>query len=216
VYPVLPFSLDCRSLLPPCVPGVARFSGLSFLIAPCVPGVAPFSGLSFFIAPLCTRCRPFLWIVVLYCPLVYPVLPISLDCRSLLPPCLPGIARFSGLSFFIASLCTRYCPFLWIVVLYCPLVYPVLPVSLDCRSLLPPCVPGCPFLWIAILYCPLVYPVLPVSLDCRSLLPPSIFSNVVCINLLCCHQLIECFSCAYRHLVFFRYTPASSTIKHTN
>ena len=120
--------------------------GLVFLVntfnKSCVSGVARFSGLSFFIAPLCTRCCPFLWIVILYCPLVYPVLPVSLDCRSLLPPCVPGIARFSGLSFFIAPLCTRCCPFLWIVVLYCPLVYPVFPISLDCHSLLPPCVPG--------------------------------------------------------------------------
>ena len=142
VYPVLPVSLDCHSLLPLVYPVLSVSLDCHSLFPPCVPGVARFSGLSFFIAPLCTWCRPFLWIVILYCPLVYPVLPVSLDCRSLLPPCVPGIARFSGLSFFIAPLYTRCCPFLWIVVLYCPLVYPVLPISLDCHSLLPPCVPG--------------------------------------------------------------------------
>jgi hypothetical protein len=137
MYPVLPVSLDCRSLLPPCVPGVARFSGLSF-----------------FIAPLCTRYCPFLWIVVLYCPLVYPVLPVSLDCHSLLPPCVPGIARFSGLSFFIAPLYTRCCPFLWIVVLYCPLVSRFAHFSGLPFFIAPLCTWCCPFHWIVVRYCP--------------------------------------------------------------
>jgi hypothetical protein len=71
-------------------------------------------------------------VVFLFCflRLVYPMLPISLDC-----------------------------PFL----IALRLVYPMLPISLDC-----------PFL-IALR---LVYPMLPNSLDCPFLIAPSVLSNV--------------------------------------
>jgi hypothetical protein len=130
--------------------------------------VASFSGL--FVFALC---------------LVYPMLPVSLDCLSSpyvlctqccrflwivclrLMSCVPNVTNFSGLLVFV--LC---------------LVYPMLPVSLDCLS--SPyvlCTKCCQFLWIVCLrlmscvpnvasfsglfvfaLC-LVYPMLPVSLD---------------------------------------------------
>ena len=94
----------------------------------CVPYVASFSGLSFFIAP-----SVFSNIYLSLC-LVYPMLPVTLDCTFLLPlrysltfiypvSCVPYVASFSGLSFFIAPsvffniylpcvLCTLCCQFL--------------------------------------------------------------------------------------------------------
>jgi hypothetical protein len=69
-----------------------------------LPYVASFSGLSIFDCPflLCTLCCQFLWIVHLWLPrrLVYPMLPVSLDCSSLIAPssCVPYVASFSGLS----------------------------------------------------------------------------------------------------------------------
>ena len=106
VYPMLPVSLDCPFLITPssCVPYVASFSGLSVLITPssCVPYVASFSGLSVFDYPfvLCTLCCQFLWIVSFWLPLrlVYPMLPVSLDCPFLITPssCVPYVASFSG------------------------------------------------------------------------------------------------------------------------
>ena len=171
VYPMLPVSLDCLSSpyvlctqccrflwivclhLMSCVPNVASFSGLFvYTLCPCVPNVTSFSGLVVF-----TLC------------LVYPMLPVSLDCLHLIT-CVPNVVSFSGL--FVFALC---------------LVYPMLPVSLDCLS--SPyvlCTQSCQFLWIVCLrlmscvpnvasfsglfffaLC-LVYPMLPVSLDCLS------------------------------------------------
>ena len=99
------------------------------------------------------------------------MLPVSLDCPFSLPlrysltficpvSCVPYVASFSGLYFFIITpsvfsnrylscvLCTLCCQFLWIVLFYCSfgilqhlfvmcLVYPMLPASLDCPCLLP-------------------------------------------------------------------------------
>ena len=100
--------------------------------------------------------------------LVYPMLPVSLDCPFVL--------------------CTLCCLFLWIVPSSCVpyvvsfsglslrLVYPMLSVSLDCPFVL--CTLCCLFLWIVPSSCVpyvvsfsglslrLVYPMLPVSLDC--------------------------------------------------
>ena len=81
---------------------------------------------------LCILCCQFLWIVFLR--LVYPMLPVSLDCFSL--SCVSYVASFSGLFFFV--LCILCCQFLWIVFLR--LVYPMLPVSLDCPFLIAPSV----------------------------------------------------------------------------
>ena len=153
---MLPVSLDCPFLLPLrysltcichvfCVPYVASFSGLSCCIAPSVfsniylffvPYVASFYGLSFFITRsvfsniylscvLCTLCCQFLWIILFLLPLRYSltfICPVS---------CIPYVASFSGLSFFITPsvfsnmylscvLCALCCQFLWIVLLYCP------------------------------------------------------------------------------------------------
>ena len=87
----------------------------SFVCLPpmfCVPNVASFSGLFLFCLSsscvLCTQCCQFLWIVfvlfVFLLCLVYPMLPVSLECFCfvcLLPmSCVPNVASFSGLSIF--------------------------------------------------------------------------------------------------------------------
>jgi hypothetical protein len=126
------------------------------LIGPssCVPYVASVSGLSVFDCPfvLCTICCQFLCIVHVWLPLrlVYPMLPVSLDCPCLIAPssCVPYVTSFSGLSMFDCPfvLCTLCCQFLWIVHVWLPLrlVYSLLPVSLDCPCLIAPssCVPS--------------------------------------------------------------------------
>jgi hypothetical protein len=72
-----------------CVPNAASLSGLSFFIAPSV-----FSNI-YLSCVLCTQCCQFLWIVLFYYPfgilkhlfvlcLVYPMLPVPLDCSFLL------------------------------------------------------------------------------------------------------------------------------------
>ena len=188
VYPMLPDSLDCPFLITPssCVPNVASFSGLSVSDYPFV---------------LCTLCCQFLWIVRFWLPLrlVYPMLPVSLDCPFLINPssCVTYVTSFSGLSvsdyrFVLWTLC---CQFLSIVSFVLPLrlVYPMLPVSLDCPFLITPssCVPYvtsfsglsvlitpsscCQFLWIVCFWLPLrlVYPMLQESLDCLFLITPS-------------------------------------------
>jgi hypothetical protein len=135
---MLPVSLDCQFLITPssCVPYVASFSRLSVLYYPFV---------------LCTLFCQFLWIVRFWLPLRlgYPMLPVSLDCPFLITPssCVPYVSCFSGLSVFDYPfvLCTLCYQSLWIVSLWLPLrlVYPMLPVSLDCPFLITPssCVP---------------------------------------------------------------------------
>jgi len=55
-----------------------------------------------FIFILCTLCYQFLWIVHFWLPLrlVYPMLPVSLDCPFMITPssCVPYVTSFSGLS----------------------------------------------------------------------------------------------------------------------
>ena len=148
---MLPVSLDCQFLITPssCGPYVASFSRLSVLYYPFV---------------LCTLCCQFLWTVRFWLPLrlVYPMLPVSLDCPFLITPssCVPYVASFSGLSVFDYPfvLCTLCYQFLWIVSFWLPLrlVDHMLPVSLDCQFVLP---------------LRLMYPILPVSLDCQFWLP---------------------------------------------
>ena len=184
VYPMLPVSQDGSFLITPssCVPNVASFSGLSVSDYPFV---------------LCTLCCQFLWIVRFWLPLrlVYPMLTVSLDCPFLITPssCGPYVASFSGLSVLITP--SSCCQFLWIVCFWLPLrlVYPMLPVSLDCQFLITPssCVPYdasfswllvlyyhfvlctlcCQFLWIVSFDYPFV--LLPVSLNCLFLITPS-------------------------------------------
>ena len=120
-------TLDCPFFLPlrysltficpvSCAPYVTSFSGLYFFIAPSV-----FSNI-YLSCVLYTLCCQFLWIVLFYCPfgilkhvfvlcLVYLCCQF-LDCSFLLPlrysltficpvSCVPYVASFSGLSFFI-------------------------------------------------------------------------------------------------------------------
>ena len=115
----------------------------------------PVSGLSFFDCPF----RYSLTFIYL----VYPMLPVSLDCPFLIAlsvfsnvylSCVPYVASFSGLSFFDGHF--RYS----LTFIY--LVYPMLPVSglsfFDC-----------PFRY-SLTFIYLVYPMLPVSLDCPFLI----------------------------------------------
>ena len=84
---VLPVSLDCPFFITPssCVPYVTSLPGLSISDYPFV---------------LCTLCCQFLWIVRFWLPfrLVYPMLPVSLDCPFLITPssCVPYVASFYG------------------------------------------------------------------------------------------------------------------------
>ena len=181
--------------------GVQHILCFSFVfLRSCVPYVASFSGLFLFCFSsfLCTLCCQLLWIVfvLFFFVLVYPMLPVSLDCFCFvfLRSCVPYVASFSGLFLFCFSsfLCTLCCQFLWIVfvLFFFVLVYPMLPVSLDCfcfvflRSCVPYvasfsglflfcfssflCTLCCQFLWIVfvLFFFVLVYPMLPASLDC--------------------------------------------------
>ena len=82
-------------------------------------------------------CCVFVLPVLVLC-LVYPMLPVSLDCPFLIAP-----SVFSNI------------------------VYPMLPVSLDFPFLIAPSV-----------FSNIVYPMLPVSLDCPFLIAPSVFSTL--------------------------------------
>ena len=95
----------------------------------CVPYVASFSGLSFFDCPF-----PY---SLTFIYLVYPMLPVSLDCPFLIAlsvfsnvylSCVPYVASFYGLSFFDCHF--RYS--LTFIYLVCPM----LPVSLYCPFLI--------------------------------------------------------------------------------
>ena len=219
VYPILPVSLDCQFWLTFVLLPVSLDCPFLFTPSSCVPYVASFSGLSVFDYPfvLCNLCYQFLWIVSFWLPLrlVDPMLPVSLDCQFCITPssCVPYVASFSGLSVFDYPfvLCTQCCQFLWIVRFWLPLrlVYPMLPVSLDCQFLITPSSCGpyvasfsrlsvcittssyvphfasfsglsvlitpsscCQFLWIVCFWLPLrlVYSMLPESLDCQFLI----------------------------------------------
>jgi hypothetical protein len=123
VYPVLPVSLDCLfifrlKLVYPMLPVSLDCLCFVFRLA-CVPYVASFSGL-FFALSLCSLCCQFLWILFL----VFRLKPV-LCCQFL---------WIVFVLFFALSLCTLCCQFLWIVcfVFRLKLVYPMLPISLDC------------------------------------------------------------------------------------
>jgi hypothetical protein len=131
---MLPVSLDCIFLIVPLV-----FSDVYFS---CV---------------LCTLCCQFLWIVYLWLPLWDSLTFICLV------SCVPYFASFSGL--FICD-CTF--SILWRLFVLC-LVYPMLPVSLDCPFVIAPlvlsdvylscvlCTLCYQFLWIVHLWLPLWY-----------------------------------------------------------
>ena len=174
---VLCVSLDCPFLLPlsfdclrpvSCVPNVVSFSGLSILDCPSVLIVfvlclvyqmLPVSlDCPFLISPLfslssscvlCTKCCQFLWIV-------HSSLPLSVVCLHPVSY-VPNVASFSGLSIL-------HCPSVLFVFVLC-LVYPMLPVSLDCPFFIAPqfclssscvlCTKCCQFLWIVHSWLPL-------------------------------------------------------------
>jgi hypothetical protein len=141
------------------------------LAVSCVSNFTSVSGLSSSCV-LCTQCYQCLWIVFVLC-LVYPMLPVSQDC---LRPALGtqdtgqrqsrdtgniGYTRHRTKT--IQRHRQHWVQCLWIVFVLC-LVYPMLPVSLDCLCPLS-CVPNVTSVWIVFVLC-LVYPMLPVSLDC--------------------------------------------------
>jgi hypothetical protein len=181
---MLPVSLDCPlfCLSSSCVPYVTSFSGLSIVLLVIV---------------FCTLCYQFLWIVHCFAchRFVYPMLPVSLDCPlfCLSSSSVPYVTSFSRLSIvlLVIVLCTLCYQFLWIVHCFAchRLVYPMLPVFLDCPlfCLSSFCVPyvtsfsGLSIVLLVIVLCTLcyqflwivhcfachrlVYPMLPVSLD---------------------------------------------------
>ena len=162
VYPMLPVSLDCPFLLP------LRYSLTCICPVSCVPYVASFSGLSFYITPSVfsnmylscvsvSLCCQFLWIVqFLDCPL-----PLRYSLTCICPvSCVPYVASFSGLSFFITPsvfsniylscvLCTLCCQFLWIVLF---IITPSVFSNMYLSCVL--CTLCCQFLWIVLFYYP--------------------------------------------------------------
>jgi hypothetical protein len=117
--------------------------------------------------------------------LVYPMLPVSLDCLFLIAPWV-----FSNV-YLSCVLCTLCYQCLWIVYSWLPLGFSltfICPVS---------CVPYVASVFgLSILDCPLgflkrlfvlclVYPMLPVSLDCLFLIAPLDFSQVYLSCVLC-------------------------------
>ena len=203
---MLPVSLDYTFLLP------LRYSLTFICPVSCIPYVASFSGLSFFIAPsvfsnmylscvLCTLCCQFLDSSFL--------LPLRYSLTFICPvSCVPYVASFSGLSFFITPSvfstfichvsCVPYvasfsifdCPFgiLSHLFVLCP-VYPMVTVSLNCPFVIAPSV---------FVLC-LVYPMLPVSLDCPFFIAPSVFSNIYLSCVLCT------LCCQFLWIVIFHY-----------
>ena len=122
--------------------------------------------------------------------LVFPMLPVALDCLHPVS-CVPNAASGSGLS-SSCVLCAQCCRWLWIVFVLC-LVCPMLPVALDClhpvscvhnaasgsglSSSCVLCAQCCRWLWIVFILC-LVCPMLPVALDCPFFIASSVFFNV--------------------------------------
>jgi hypothetical protein len=206
--PVLPLSLDCPFPIGPSVFSnaylscilctqcyhclwivhswlVLRFSLTLICPVSCVPSPTIVSGLS-----IPDWSFGFLWrFFVLY--LVYLVLPLSLDCPSLISPSVFSDAYLS------CVLCTQCCHCLWIVHSWLVLRFSL---TLICRV---SCVPSATivsglsipdwsfgFLWRLFALC-LVYPVLPLSLDCPFLIVPSVFSDAYLFCILC----IQCYHC---------------------
>ena len=195
VYPMLPVSLDCPFFIAPqfCLSSscvlcaqccqfrwiVHSSLPLSFVClrpVSCVPNVASFSRLSIL------HCPSYLFVFVLC--LVYPMLPVSLDCPFVIAP-----------QFCLSSscvLCAQCCQFLWIVHSSLPLSFVCLrPVS---------CVPNvASFSRLSILHCPsvlfvfvlcLVYPMLPVSLDCPFFIAPQFCLSSSCVLYTQCCQFL--------------------------
>ena len=129
---MLAVSLDCPCLYP------RQYYLTCICPVSFVPYVASFSGLSFFTTPS-------VFSNIYFSCVVYPMLAVSLDCPFLLPfrysltcicpvSCAPYVASFSGLSIFDCTF-----GILQHLFVLC-LVYPMLPVSLDCPFLIAPSV----------------------------------------------------------------------------
>ena len=191
---MFPSSLDCPFLIVPSV-----FSNFYFHPVYCMPNVSCVFGLSIldcsfgFLSRLYASC------------VLFPMLPVSLDCPFLIVPsvfsnfyfhpvyCMPNVSCVFGLSILD-------CSFGFLSRLYASCVlFPMLPVSLDCPFLIVPsvfsnfyfhpvyCMPNvscvfglsildCSFGFLSRLYASCVLcPMLPVSLDCSFVIDPSVF-----------------------------------------
>jgi hypothetical protein len=151
-----------------------------------VPYATSFSGLYIFDCPF-----GILWRLFVLC-LMYPMLPVSLDCLFLIAPLV-----FSDV-YLSCVLCTLCCQFFWIVYFWLPLWYSltfICPVSWEPYAVsfsglyICDCLFG--ILWrLFVLYH--VYPILPVSLDCPFVIAPLVFSHVYLSCVLCnlCCQIL--------------------------
>jgi hypothetical protein len=93
----------------------------------------------------------FVLFVLVLC-LLFPMLPVSLDCQFLIAPTVFFVVEFV---LFVLVLC---------------LLFPMLSVSLDCRFLIAPTVFFVvEFVLFVVVLC-LLFPMLPVSLDCQFLI----------------------------------------------
>jgi hypothetical protein len=219
VYPVLSLSLDCPFLIGPSVFSdaylsfvlctqsyhclwivyswlVLRFSLTLICPVSWVPSATIVSGLyipDWFFG--------FLWRLFVLC-LLYPVLPLSLDCPFLIDPWVFSDAYLS------CVLCTQCYHCLWIVHSWLVLLFSltlICPVS---------CVPSATivfglsipdwsfgFLWRLFVLC-LVYPVLPLSLDCSFLVGPWVFSDAY----------LSCMVVAMQSVLIVTYVVSSNTV----
>ena len=191
VYPMLPVFLECSFLIAPSV-----FSDvyLFCLLSSCV---------------LCTQCCQFFWSVHSWLPLLFSLTFICFVCFRPVS-CVPNVASFSGMFILDCPFCFLWRLFVLFAFVLC-LVYPMLPVFLECSFLIAPsvfsdvylfcllsscvlCTQCCQFFWNVHSWLPLLFSLTficfvcfrPVScvpnvasfsglfiLDC-----PSVFSNV--------------------------------------
>jgi hypothetical protein len=208
--PVLPLSLDCPFLIGPSVFSDAYLSCvlctqcyhclwivhswliLQFslrLICPvsCVPSATIVFGLS-----IPDWSFGFLWRLFVLC-LVYPVLPLSLDCLFLISP---SVFSNPYLSCILSTQC-YHC--LWIVhswlvlrfslTLICPVSF-VPSATIVSGLYIPDC--SFAFVWRLFIVC-LVYPVLSLSQDCPFLIDPWVFSDAYLSWILC----TQCYHCLW-------------------
>jgi hypothetical protein len=149
---MLPVYLDCPFLISPSV----FFNVYSFYL--------PSSWV------LCTQCCQYLWIVHSWLPLRFS---LTFICFVYLRPgsCVSNVASIAGLSILD-------CPFGFLYRLFVlftfvlGLVYPMLPVSLDCPSLIAPSVFSNVYLFCLPSSWVLCTQVLPVFLNCPFLIAP--------------------------------------------
>jgi hypothetical protein len=126
------FCFVCRRLVS-CVPNVTSFSVFCFVcrrLVSCVPNVTSFSGL--FVVVLCLV-YPMLPVSLDYLRLVYPMLSVSLCCVLFVVVLCTQCYQFLCVVFCLSSSCVPYVTSFSVLCFVCRrLVYPMLPVSLDC------------------------------------------------------------------------------------